>query len=326
MSNKLTKMLACGVTALTLSMSAQATEWVMASGYADDNFHTRNLRALIADVEELSGGEFKIQLHSNGTLIKLDGIRRAVQSNQVQIGEIRLGVYGNEDPMYILDSIPFLANGYDRAWALKEAQMPYFEKMFARLGLMPLSFSPWTGQGFYTKNEINSLEDFKGQRARVYSKTTAKMGEMLGFETTTLPFSEIPQAFATGLIDALFTSPQTGIDIQAWDNTNHYTVVGALNTKNAVIVNQRAFNRLPDAHKQALLEAGKRASKRGWEYSAQAFKDQLEVLSDKGMKVKDAPEEVMTRMHEIGKVLTDDWRASASPEAIEVLDAYLASQ
>lgn len=37
----------------------------------------------------------------------------------------------------------------------------------------------------------------------------------LGFEATILPFAEIPQAFATGLIDALFIPPQTGIDVRA---------------------------------------------------------------------------------------------------------------
>jgi TRAP-type C4-dicarboxylate transport system substrate-binding protein len=325
-NRNLSKTLLGIVAALVLSVSAHATEWTMVSGYADDNFMTRNLRELIADVEQQTGGEFKIKLHSNGTLIKLDGIRRAVQSGQVQMGEIRLGVYGNEDPMYVLDGIPFLANGYGRAWTLMNTQSDYFDRMFGRLSLKAIAFQPWPGQGFYTKDKVTSLEDFKGKRLRVYSKYTQMMGDMLGFQTTTLPFSEIPQAFATGLIDALFTSPQIGIDTQAWDNTRYYTIVGALNTKNAIVVNRRAFDRLPPKQQEALSAAGKRASERGWKHSEQTFHEQLEILRKNGMVVQHASDTIMAEMHRIGGVLTDEWRKEASPEALKVLDQYLATQ
>src|SRR3546814_8984876 len=74
------------------------------------------------------------------------------------------------------------------------------------------------------------------------------MGEMLGFNATILPFAEVPQAFSTGLIEAMFTSPQTGIDIQAWDNTSHFTYAGAMLNKNAVIVSERYFSEIGSAH------------------------------------------------------------------------------
>ena len=66
----------------------------MASGYADANFHTKNIRAFIDDVEKSTDGKLKITLNSNDTLIKLDAIKRAVEAGQIPIGEMRLGVYG----------------------------------------------------------------------------------------------------------------------------------------------------------------------------------------------------------------------------------------
>jgi TRAP-type transport system periplasmic protein len=97
------------------------TTWIMASGYPEDNFHTKNIRMFIEEVEEKTGGELQIELHPNDTLIKHDSIKRAVQIGQVPIGEIRIGVYGNEDPMNVLESLPFVAPTYECAWLLMEA-------------------------------------------------------------------------------------------------------------------------------------------------------------------------------------------------------------
>ncbi|MAC78758.1 MAG: hypothetical protein CML66_11925 [Rhodobacteraceae bacterium] len=300
------------------------TSWTMASGYADTNFMTQNIMQFIDDVDAATDGALKITLHSNGTLMKLDAIRRAVQTDQVQIGEIRLGSYSNEDPMYNLAGLPFVAGDYDSAWTLMEAQKPYFDALFDKIGLKVLAYQPWPGQGFYTKTPVNGLADFKGQKLRIYSKATQDMGNALGFEATILPFAEIPQAFATGLIDALFTSPQTGIDIQAWDNTDYFTAAGAMYTKNAIIVNKDVFEALPAEVQTALVTAGEEATTRGWEMSKATYAEQIGVLEENGMTVSDAPAEVIARLKEIGTTMMDEWRAGASPDAIAVLEAYQA--
>lgn len=315
-----------GLVALTASAASAATEWIMASGYPDSNFMTQNIRMFVDDVKAATKGELNITLHSNGTLVKLDGIRRAVQVGQVQMGEIRLGGYSNEDAMYNLAALPFVAPDYESAWKLLEAQKPYFAAMFGKLQFKALAYQPWPGQGFFTKVPVESTADFKGRKLRIYSKATQEMGNLLGFEATILPFAEIPQAFATGLIEALFTSPQTGIDIQAWDNTKYFTAVGALYSKNAIIVNAEAFGALPKNLQDAVVAAGAKATERGWKLSKQTYTDQLKVLADHGMTVKDANPQIIDEMKKIGEKMMADWRKAANADANAVLDAYLAAR
>ncbi|MEM0990275.1 MAG: TRAP transporter substrate-binding protein [Pseudomonadota bacterium] len=307
--------------ALALSTPAMAQSWIMASGYPEDNFHTKNIRLFIEDVQAAS--DLEIDLQSNDTLIKLDAIKTALQRGQVPIGEIRLGVYGNEDPMYILAGLPFIASTYAEAWLLKDLQREYFDAKFAELGLRVLYYSPWPGQGFYTGEAVTGLDTFDGKKLRIYSTATQKMGELLGFQATILPFAEIPQAFSTGLIEALFTSPQTGIDVQAWDNTTHFTYAGAIFSKNAVVVNEAMFQSLPPETQAAVLAAAAAAELRAWEMSAATTEAQIKILADNGMTTESAPAEVIEKMIEIGGVMMEGWREQASPEAIEVLDRYL---
>ena len=304
------------------SFNLNAADWTMASGYPKSNFHTQNIMKFIDEVK--ANTSVNINLNPNDTLIKLDAIKTSLQRGQIPIGEIRFGIYGNEDPMYILAGLPFIAPDYASAWLLKEVKHEYLQNLFNKKGLRILYTSPWPGQGFYTKTPVNGVSDFKGKKLRIYSTATQQMGTMLGFNATILPFAEIPQAFSTGLIEALFTSPQTGIDIQAWDNTKHFTYAGAIFSKNAVIVTNKAFNALSKEDQSGILAAAKKAELRGWEMSAATTKAQIGVLEKNGMKAKTAPEGVSSKMKEIGQAMMKEWRKKASPEANAVLDRYLA--
>ena len=303
------------------SFNLNAADWTMASGYPKSNFHTQNIIKFIDDVKSTTS--VNINLNPNDTLIKLDAIKTSLQRGQIPIGEIRLGIYGNEDPMYILAGLPFIAPDYSSAWMLKDVQMEYLQEKFDKKGLMILYTAPWPGQGFYTKFPVSSVSDFKGKKLRIYSTATQQMGSMLGFNATILPFAEIPQAFSTGLIEALFTSPQTGIDIQAWDNTKHFTYAGAIFSKNAVVVTKKAFNALSKSDQSSMLAAAKKAELRGWEMSAETTKKQIDILKKNGMSSKNAPDEVISKMKSIGLEMMKNWRSKASPEANAVLDRYL---
>lgn len=306
----------------TGSLAHAETKWIMASGYPDNNFLTEVNRYFINEVETQSKGELKIDLRSNGSLVKLDAIKRAVQSGQVQIGEIRLGVYGNESPMYILDSIPNVASSYEESWTLMEAQKPWFDEVFAKNGMRIVSYSPWPGQGLYSKAELKTPADFKGLKLRIYSKSTQQMGEMLGFDATILPFAEVPQAFSTGLINALFTSAQTGLDIQAWDYVKHFMYTGSMHNKNATIVNERAFRALSPALQKVVTDAAEKATSYAWTLSEKANADQLAVLRKNGMTLSPITPEITAAFDAVGKAQVAEWRKEASPEENKTLDAY----
>jgi len=312
-------------TALASSVAQAQTTWTMASGYPESSFFTQNIRLFIKEIEEKSGGKLKIDLRSSDSLIKHDAIKRAVQSGQVQIGEIRFGVYGNEAAMYNLDNIPGVASDYDKAYELMKAQRPFWDEMFKKNGMRVLTYVAWPGQGFYTKEPVKSLADLKGQQLRIYSKQTQIRGEKLGMEALILPFAEVPQAFSTGMIQALWTSAQTGTDVQAWDYVKHFTYTGTMHNKNGIIVNERALRQLDEATRKIVIEAGERATDRGWELSKKASSEREQILKDHGMTVTQAPKDIMDRIDEIGKEMVADWLAAATPEEKAVYEAYQAA-
>jgi TRAP-type C4-dicarboxylate transport system substrate-binding protein len=107
------------MTRLTLSlagallMAAPAlaqTKWNLPAAYPPDNFHTENLNAFAKDVTDATGGKLQITVHGNASLFKAPEIKRAVQTGQAQAGEVLMSLHENEDPVYGLDVVPFLAS------------------------------------------------------------------------------------------------------------------------------------------------------------------------------------------------------------------------
>lgn len=147
------------------SVSAQ-TKWDMPTGYAPGNFHTENVRQFAADIDKATAGKLKITVHDAGSLFKQNEIKRAVQSGQAQIGEFLLPALANEDPMYGIDSVPFLADSYVDAIKLWKVSRSAIEQRMAKPGLKILYGAAWPPQGVYSKKAVNSAADLKGAKWR----------------------------------------------------------------------------------------------------------------------------------------------------------------
>jgi TRAP-type C4-dicarboxylate transport system substrate-binding protein len=294
----------------------------MPTPYSDGEFHTRNVKTFVEDVQKATGGKLDIQVHSNGSLIKHPDILRAVSTGQVNIAEFLLGQFGNEEPVFNADNVPFLAAGYDAAWKLYQAQKPQLEKSLQKRGMRLLYSVAWPGQGIYTKEPLKSVDDLKGTKFRTYSPLTARLAELLGASPTVIQVPEVPQMFATGAVQAMITSSATGTSTKAWEFVKNYYKTSAFHPKNVVVVNQRGFARLPKDQQSALTKAAAAAEKRGWEMSKAREKEGDETLAKNGMSVREPDAAMKARFQKIGEQMAQEWEKSAGAEGQAILKAY----
>ncbi|WP_160121809.1 TRAP transporter substrate-binding protein [Rhodovarius lipocyclicus] len=304
--------------------AAAQARWQIACAYPDNNYFTRNLRQFATEVEQATGGRVGSQLHTNGSLLPMPQIKRGVQQGQVQIGEILLSAYGNEDPFFELDGIPQLARSYDDAKRLAQLTRGFIEERFNRQGLSLLYLSPWPPSGFYTNTPLTSLEGLRGTRFRTYNAMTNRFATLIGAVPTLVQSAEVPQAFATGVVNAMVTSATTGVDSSAWDYCRIFTPVGFTYTKNAVFVNRRAFQALSAADQAAIRAAAAAAETRGWALSEEAKTSQEAILAQHGMTVATATPQLLADMDRVSEALVTEWLAKAGEEGQRVINAYRA--
>ena len=308
---------------LTLGAAAFAqTKWDLPTAYPTTNFHTENITQFASDVDKGSGGKLKITVHANASLFKAPEIKRAVQGGQAQLGEILLVNYQNEWQMFGADGIPFLADSYDAAWKLYQAQKPALEKKLAEQGIQLLYTVAWPPQGIFVKKEIASAADLKGVKWRAYSPATARIGELVGAQPVTVQAAELSQALATGVVESNMTSGATGVDSKLYEHLKFYYDVQAWLPKNAIIVNKKAFDALDKPTQDALLKAGADAEARGWAASQKVNTDTLAILKANGMAVEAPSAALKADMQKVGDTMVKEWLEKAGPDGQAMLDAY----
>ncbi len=317
------KPLLVSIAALAFTSVAQAqTKWDMPTPYSDGEFHTINVRQFVEEVKKTSGGQLDIAVHSNGSLIKHPDILRAVSTGQVAIGEFLLGQFGNEEPVFNADNLPFLAAGFDNAWKLYLAQKPILEKKLQARGMRLLYSVAWPGQGLYSKDPLKSIDDLKGTKFRTYSPLTARFAELLGASPTVIQVPELPQAFATGSVNAMVTSSATGTQAKAWEFVKNYYPTNGWHPKNVVVVNERAYQRLPAAQQKELATAAAAAEKRGWELAKQREQGANKMLADNGMTLHTPDAALMAALTKIGDQMTAEWLKTAGADGEAIVKAY----
>jgi TRAP-type transport system periplasmic protein len=311
------------VTALAFALPASAqTKWDLPTAYPANNFHTENLQQFAADVDKATSGKLKIQLHPNASLFKAPEIKRAVQGGQAQAGEILLVNFENEDPLYGVDGVPFLASSYADSLKLYKAERKALDDKLGKQGMMLLYTVPWPPQGIYTNRTLNAAADMKGLKWRAYSPATAKIAELVGAQSVSVQAAEVSQALATGVIDSYMSSGATGFDSKTYEHLKHFYDTQAWLPKNAVIANRKAFEALDKPTQAALLKAAADAETRGWKLSEEKTGWYLEQLKQKGMAIDKPSEQLTADMRRVGNVIHAEWLRKAGPDGKKIIDQY----
>ena len=321
MSRFLSLGLIVGATLAAAPALAQ-TKWNLPAAYPADNPHTENLMAFAKDVDAATSGKLQINVHAGASLFKAPDIKRAVATGQAQMGEVLLSIHENEDPIFGLDVVPFLANSYPSAMKLYQASKAVIAKKLEAQGIKLLFAVPWAPQGVYANKPLATVDDLKGMKWRAYNVGTTRIGELVGAQSVTVQAAELPQALATGVVNAFMTSGGTGYDSKVWESLKYFYDVQGWIPKNYTFVNKAAFDALDKPTQEAILKAAATAETRGWkawEGKANWYLDQLKA---KGMTVEPPGPALKAGFQKIGEQLTADWLKKSGADGQALVDAY----
>ena len=314
-----------GVAATAVSFGGQALaqqKWDMPTGYPGSNFHTENIQQFVKDVEHATVGKLKITVHDGGSLFKANEIKRAVQGGQAQIGEIIISGYSNENALFGLDSIPFLATSYADAQKLWKVSRSATEAALAKQGIKVLYSVAWPPQGIFSAKPIQTVADLKGVKWRAYNPNTSRIAQLVGAQPVTVQAAELTQALATGAVTTFMTSGATGYDSKVWEQVKYYYDVSAWLPKNLVVVSQKAFDSLDKAAQAAVTKAAEEAEVRGWKTSAEKNTWYLDQLRKNGMVVDAGSATLRAELKKIGETMIADWTKQTGSEGQSIIDAF----
>ncbi len=326
MKKRLNFLLLVPIILISLALPAMAEKWDMPMGYSATNFHSVTGAEFAQCVTIGTGGELEIVTHPGGSLFKGSEIKRAVQTGQVDIGERLLSAHQNEDPLFGIDSVPFIATSFEASTDLWEAAKPAMNDMMKRQNLHLLYSVPWPPQGLYFKKEVNTVADMQGVKFRSYNSATARIAELAGMDPVQIEAAEISQAFATGVAESMISSGSTGYDRKVWESLTHFYEVDAWLPRNYVFINSQSWDRLDESTRNILDGCASLAAYAGYWRAVHYTQFTLGELARNGMLVQRAGDELTSELKGFGEIMTQEWLEAAGETGRNVIDAYLASQ
>ena len=296
--------------------------WDMPMAYAPGNFHSQTAMMFATAVERATNGELKIVVHAGGSLFAGGEIKRVVQTGQAQIGERLMSALSNENPMFGIDAVPFLATSFDQAWRLYQSSKPAIEELLAKQNLVFLYATPWPPQGLYADRPIAAVKDMRGMKFRAYNPATSRLAQLMGATPTQIETAELSQALATGVANSLITSGATGVDRKVWEHLSHFYNLQAWLPKNMVFVNKKAWNALDDRTRALVRGAAAMAEVHGWARSEELADGYLVTLRENGMTVESPGDELARGVEAIGETMTQEWLDEVGKAGKEALSIY----
>lgn len=311
--------------AIGLASAAQAAEkWDMPMAYSATNFHSATGAEFAKCITTGTGGEIEVVTHPSGSLFKGADIKRAIQTGQAPIGERLLSGHQNENAVFGVDSIPFLATSFEDAAKLWKAAKPTMEKILADQNLVLLYSVPWPPQGLYFNREVNSVADMNGIKFRSYNNSTARLAELTGMLPVTIEAAEISQAFATGVAESMISSGATGYDRKVWESLTHFYEVDAWLPRNYIMVNKDVWGGVSDANKNVIRACAELAEYAGTWRAVEYTQFTLNGLKAGGMTVGPAADSLVGELKVIGETMTNEWLEAAGADGKAIVDAYKA--
>jgi TRAP-type C4-dicarboxylate transport system substrate-binding protein len=307
--------LACAATTSSIDID-------LATGYAADNFQTRNIQQFAEDVKVATDGRVNIRVHSGGRLLKPAEIFSGVREGRAEAGEVIMSSLEKEELLFGLDSLPFIVSGYEDAKRMWQASRPAVEKALEKRGLFVLYAVPWPPQNLYSTDEVSTIRDFSGRAMRVYNPTTQRIAELIGARPVTVQVLDLAKAISAKRVELMLTSSWTGVDTKAWRVMNYYYKVNAWFPKNMVFIRADTLSRISNADRKVLMDAARVAEARGWQLSQESDEIYEKQLTSNHVKVFGMDFMISSYLDRIGEIVAREWLKKAGVTELQVLLKY----
>ncbi|MBN2395782.1 MAG: TRAP transporter substrate-binding protein DctP [Candidatus Atribacteria bacterium] len=300
---------------ITLKVSCQQVE---------DHENTKAMRRIEEKVETATNGGLILDLYVDSILGDYTTIFEEAMLGTVDMAFI--SVTGQYDPRLELLFIPYLFTDYAQA---KKVFGPYsklygvYTKIVNDLGLQPLGIF---GEGFIgvgtTKLDPNYADPVvpKTILLRVPPIESNKiLVEAMNYNTVTIPYSDLFTALQTGVTDGWFGGTAELNYYAFRDAIKYYITYNALLENNAILMNKKKYDSLPDDYKKILTDACIEEVLASFDRTAKVDAYNLQRLTDYGIEVITISPEQLEKIAEHVRDVT--WPVLEPKLTAEVMDA-----
>ena len=283
--------LVVGLVAGLAASGAQAAEaWRLAHKMPPDSPEGVVFQRFAELAEEYSGGELTIKVYPNEQLGKDDAVLE-----QLKIGTVQLYAEGStymkkwiEDLDWI--GAAFLFDDYDHWIRFVNSDMVrgWYDKATAEVGVGVLGDPSAVVRGPYrvmvANKDVTSFQDMQGIQLRMHpSKLAIDTWTHLGADVKTLAWTDTYQAIDKKIVDAVNSPIALVESMRFYEVAPHIIRHDEYYQSVAFMMNQKAFDALPENLRAALLKAHAEAGKYSESLMGKAANESIARMKERGV-------------------------------------------
>jgi len=306
---------------LASSIYAANVKMDLNAKYGATNFHTKGAVKFAKLVKKYSNGSVNITVHPGSSLVKGNPLK-AVKDGTVAMTDMFIPFTSGGGKVFGISALPFIATSYEDAYRLYQLSKKAYEKTAKKWNQKFLYSVTWPASGFYSNKALNSTNDFKGLKTRTYDKNSANFVNGAGGNAIALPWGEVYSALRTGMVNSVVTSSESGKNGKFWEVLKNFTKIKYAYPLQAVTINLDYWKSMDKSQQNAVLKAASKVEKEQWDAVKDVDKSSLKALSDHGMIVLEASDELKKELNVLAKNMLQKYLADAPNDIKKIFKQY----
>ncbi|MFB0517635.1 MAG: TRAP transporter substrate-binding protein DctP [Candidatus Neomarinimicrobiota bacterium] len=235
------------------------------------------LQEIAQDWRDISNGQVRLQIYPGGVLGDESDMVRKMRLNQVHaaaltaegLSYIDRGIYGL--------SLPLLVNDYAELDWLRAQVEPELRRRYQEKGVIVLAWADVGWVYWFTRQPVRTPDDLRQLRLFTWAGDphSPRLWKTAGFQAVSLSAVDVLPGLQTGLIDAIDSSPLTVASFQWFGITKYMTNLRWAAMTGGLIINQTAWDRIPNGLRPELLAAV--------EMRAMRIKNEIRYMDDEAV-------------------------------------------
>jgi TRAP-type C4-dicarboxylate transport system substrate-binding protein len=272
------------------------------------------------EAESASNGKITFDWYDSGTLLEADQLVPGLTQGVADLIFTTSSYISSTYPILGVYELPFMLDDYEKqreVLAYDGELRTFLNEQLKEQNLMSIGTMPTTFQWLWTADKkITSPEDLQGMRIRVAGPLEGRTVEALGGSPVTMSSAEVYEALERGTIDGLISYMGTipGRSLQEVIKYGTAAPFGAYSVD--AYVRADWFESLPQAHQDALLQAGKTYTEEGTDHMVEVHRGEyLDTIEGAGVEITELDAEQVAAFEEAVAETYDQWKATVKDPA-----------
>jgi TRAP-type C4-dicarboxylate transport system substrate-binding protein len=252
---------------------------------------------------------------------------RLLSTGLLDAGEVVTGYVSGEVPIIEGAQMVGVYENLDQARRAYDGWMKAVAEPNARqMGGVPITTLGFTTQFLWSKFPVNSLDDIKGKKIRIFAKAQADYMTALGATAVSIPIADVYSALERGVIDGCVTGPEIAAGFKYHEVVQHVTDLMLGPGAGYCVVSEKAWRSLPADYHKALDALLPEMRKMSWDLTAADDKQHLATVTSRGIKAAiPVKPEWVPQLRKIARdVVAPAWARRSGPRAVPTFNEVIA--